>query len=241
MTVLKRSHFQRRTGLAPEDLDVLARLPLFTGLSRDAIRDLLADAWVQTFPRNKVLFLQDEPALRFYVIFEGWVKLFRESEDGDESVIAVFTNGESFAEAAIFDSRNFPVSAMAVDESRLLVVPADSFIRRIREDSDYALKLMASMSRHLRRLVQQVEQLTVRSTTERLASFLIKLCPEGTGPAVVQLPLDKSLIAGRLGMQPETLSRALAKLRALGVETKGNVVTISNVESLRNLGERRPH
>ena len=241
MAVLKRSHFQRRTGLTPEDLDVLERLPLFAGLSRDAVRDLLTDAWVQTFPRNKVLFLQDEPALRFYVIFEGWVKLFRESEDGDESVIAVFTNGESFAEAAIFDSANFPVGAMAVDESRLLVVPADSFIRRIRENSDYALKLMASMSRHLRRLVQQVEQLTVRSTTERLASFLIKLCPEESGPVVVQLPLDKSLIAGRLGMQPETLSRALAKLRALGVETKGNVVTISNVENLRNLGDGHPH
>ena len=241
MAVLKRTQFQRRTGITREDLEVLARLPLFAGLPRDIIRFLLADAWVQTFPRNTVLFLQDEPATRFYVIFEGWVKLFRSSEDGDESVIAVFTNGESFAEAAIFDSCNFPVSAMAVDESRLLVVPADTFVRRIRENSEYALKLMASMSRHLRRLVQQIEQLTVQSTTERLANFLIKLCPEASGPAVVQLPLDKSLIAGRLGMQPETLSRALAKLRALGVETKGNIVTIPNVEHLKNLGEGHPH
>ena len=209
---------------------------MFNGLARETVEFLLADAWVQWFPRNSVLFLQDEPATKFYVVFDGWVKLFRESEDGEESVIAVFTNGESFAEAAIFDKHNYPVGAMTVDESRLLVVPATSFLRRIESDADFGLKLMASMSRHLRRLVRQIEQLTVRSTTERLAYFLVKMCDANNGPVVVQLPLDKTLIAGRLGMQPETLSRALAKLRTLGVETKGSTITIENVQRLKDLG-----
>lgn len=167
------------------------------------------------------------------------MKLFRESEDGDESVIAVFTNGEFLPQAAIFDAAGFPFSAMVVDDSRLLVIPAASFVRRIQSDTDFALKLMVSMSEHFRRLVQQVEQLTVNSATERLVSFLVKMSQAATGPVVIQLPLDKNLIAGQLGMQPETLSRGLARLRSVGVETNGSVIKIPDVERLRGLGKGR--
>ncbi len=229
--------FQRRTGITRRDQDILVRLPLFTGLDPAVLRALLVDAWVQSFTRNAALFFQDEPATRFYVIFDGWVKLFRTSEEGDESVISIFGRGESFAEAVIFDGGRYPVSAVAVDESRLLVVPGKSFIRQLCEHGEYALNIMASMSRHLHFLVHQVEQLTLKSSTERVAGFLVKLCPKPTGAALVRLPLDKALIAGRLGMQPETLSRSLAKLRRLGVESKGAEIMIPDVLALKQLSD----
>jgi CRP-like cAMP-binding protein len=93
--------------------------------------------------------------------------------------------------------------------------------------------MMASMAVHMRRLVGQVEQLTVRSSSERVAEFLLKLAGEGAESAIVHLPYDKGLVAARLGMQPETLSRALAKLRRLGVESKGRRVAIQDFEALR--------
>lgn len=210
-------------------------MPLFSGLGQEELQLLLADAWIQSFARNAVLFLQDDPASRFYVIIDGWVKLFRTSEDGDESVIAVFGSGDSFAEAAIFDSAVYPVSAAVVDDSRLLVVPAKPFLAQLSQHGEYALNIMASMSRHLHRLIYQVEQLTLKSSTERVAEFLVRLCPETEGAANVRLPLDKALIAGRLGMQPETLSRSLAKLRRFGVESKGSEVTIPDITALRQL------
>jgi CRP-like cAMP-binding protein len=241
--------FQRRTGITKRDQEILVRLPLFTGLQPAVLRALLVDAWVQSFSRNAALFFQDEPATRFYVVFDGWVKLFRTSEEGDESVISIFGRGESFAEAVIFDGGRYPVSAVAVDESRLLVVPGKSFVRQLCGHGEYALNIMASMSRHLHFLVHQVEQLTLKSSTERVAGFLVKLCPKLTGAAVVRLPLDKALIAvvrlpldkaliaGRLGMQPETLSRSLAKLRRLGVESKGAEVSIPDVSALKQLSD----
>ena len=82
-------------------------------------------------------------------------------------------------------------------------------------------------------IVQQIEQLTVRSSAQRLADFLLRLIPPETERANLQLPWDKALVAARLGMQPETLSRSLAKLRSLGVETKGAQVTIRNMPTLR--------
>jgi CRP-like cAMP-binding protein len=233
----RTDRFQRRTGITNQDHEILARLPIFTGLDQAVLRALLSDAWVQSFARNTVLFFQDEPATRFYVIFDGWVKLFRTSEDGDESVISIFGRGESFAEAVIFNGGRYPVSAAAADDSRLLVVPGKSFVRELCEHGEYALNIMAAMSRHLHLLVHQVEQLTLKSSTERVAGFLVKLCPKETGAAVVRLPLDKALIAGRLGMQPETLSRSFAKLRRLGIESKGSEVKIPDVSALKHLSD----
>ena len=82
--------------------------------------------------------------------------------------------------------------------------------------------------------MQEVEQLTAHTTSERLADFLLKLCPrQQTGPTTIHLPTDKSLIAGRLGMQPETFSRSLAKLRPLGVETHGQNIVVQDVGALQ--------
>lgn len=237
MVAEDRSGPSRLSGVSWEDFRVLERLPLFDGLPHQALQDLLGEARVQHVARGAILFIQDEPAERFYVIFEGWVRLFRATAEGDESVISIFTRGESFAEAAIFDKGVFPVSAAVVSDSRLLVIPAEPFVRRLRENGDYALNMMASMSRHLRGLVRQIEQLSARSSTERLAGFLLRLCPADATSAVVSLPLEKSLIAGRLGMQPETLSRSLKKLQRLGVRSSRSEVTIADVAALRALSE----
>ena len=78
----------------------------------------------------------------------------------------------------------------------------------------------------------QIEQLTVRSSPERLAKFLFELSGVRSGQTTVQLPLDKALIAGRLGMQPETFSRALSRLRNQGVTCNGNAVHIADVSAL---------
>jgi len=231
--------FHRRTGVTAADEERLLRLPLFSGLAPATLQELLADTWVQNFPRNASLFFQGDPAERFYVVLDGWVKLYRSTAQGDETVLGVFAAGESFAEAAIFDQAVYPVSATIVEESRLLVVPAGPFIRQLRDHGDYALKMMASMSRQMRWLVQQVERLTLKSSTERVAEFLVRLCPQESGAAVVHLPMDKALIAGRLGMQPETLSRSLAKLRPLGVVSQGPEVKIADVAALRDMGDGR--
>jgi CRP-like cAMP-binding protein len=223
----------RRVGLEGRDLALIGRVPLFAGLGASSLADLLAEAVVRRFSRNTLLFVEGEPADQFYVVLDGWVRLYRQTTDGRESVIALLACGESFAEALMFLGGRFPVSAGVVEDARLLVVPAKSFRRALRNDNELCFKMMASMALHLRRLVSQVEQLTVRSSSERVAQFLLKLARDGAESAIVHLPYDKGLIAARLGMQPETLSRALAKLRPLGVETRGSRVTIRDVAALR--------
>ena len=233
MAAIDREKFERRTGLRACDHEQLKQIPLFAGMADDARMTLLADATVRRYPRGTSLFMQGDQADRFFVVLEGWVKGFRQSMDGQESVIAVFGPGESFAEAAMFVSGNFPISTEIAADARLLVIPSRGVLTQLRDDPEIALKMLAIMSQRLRRLVQQVEQLTVKTSTQRLAAFLEKLVDREEGSGEFQLPLDKYLIAGRLGMQPETLSRALSKLRSIGVATDGHRVIVKDIAALR--------
>jgi CRP-like cAMP-binding protein len=225
-----------QTGLTEPEERLLRDVPLFRGVAPEQLRLILSDSQVRDYARRSVLFLQDDPALYFYVVIDGWVKLYRESQEGQETVIALFTSGESFAEAASFADGRYPVCAEVVETSRLLKIPAKPFKSRLEELPSVAINMLGSMSLHLRVLVQQVEQRSVQSTTQRLSLFLLRLC-QASGGTTIQLPSEKGLIAARLGMRPETFSRALAKLRSHGIEVDERQVTIPDVRLLQKLAQ----
>lgn len=225
--------FARRLGMDAPDWDLLRRCALFHGLTEDQLQRLLAHAVVRRIARGSVLFVQGDPADRMFVVLDGWIRLARTTREGQEVTIHIFGRGESLAEAAVFQMGYYPVTATAVEESRLLVVPAEALLACLREHWELCLNMIASLAQRLHGFVQQIEQLSTRSTAERLALFLCRLCGSDSGRCTIRLPLDKTLIAARLGMQPETLSRNLARLREVGVETRGAVVVIHDVAALR--------
>jgi CRP-like cAMP-binding protein len=214
------------------DLEILRRVPLFAGLEAARLVDLLQGTSVRVHPKGQLLFQQGDAADRFYVVLSGWVKIFRLTPDGEQSVMGLFTRAESFAEAAMFMGGRFPASAEVVEEARLLRVQSGPFEKRLHADPEIAVSMLASVSRRMHYLVGQIEQLQVRSGTQRVADFLLKLCPAREGSADIALPYDKSLIASRLGMKPESFSRALARLRELGVQTERSHVSVSDVAAL---------
>ena len=219
--------------MSEKDWETIRLTPLFSGVPRDALETLLTGASVQTATAQTILFLQGDKADRFYAVLNGWVKLSRTSTDGEESVINVLAAGETFAEAAMFDSGCFPVTAEVVSATRLLRIPAKTFLTGLSGNNNLSLNMLASMSRHLRYLVRQVEQLLAKSAPQRLGGFLLLLSPEIGQPARIHLPYDKLLVAARLGMTPETFSRALAKLRPLGVQIEGHDIVLQEPLHLR--------
>ena len=227
--------------LDARDQKLIRQTPLFAGLP-DAVRDrLLAEARVVAYSRGKLLFVRGEPAERIYLVLDGWVKVFRDTKDGDQIVIHIMRSGESVAEAAVFLGRKYPASAEVVENARLLDIPANAFLTLLREDNDLALKMLGALSLRMRQLVRQIEQLQTRSVPQRLGEFLLALCDATEGSATVQLPYDKVLVAARLGMKPESLSRGLAKLRTYGVASEGNMVELGDIARLTRYcqGEER--
>jgi CRP-like cAMP-binding protein len=221
-------------GLSAGEAALVRRSPLLAGLGEPRLRQLLAGSFVRRVGRRALLYVQGEEASRLYLVLGGWVRLFRGTPDGQDGTVALLGRGESVGELAILNGGRYLFSAATATEARLLHVPTSGLAARLRADPDLGLNLMAVTSAHLRRLALQVERLTHQSSAQRVATLLVELCSPGReGRAEVELPLGKVLIAAQLGMQPETLSRSLAKLRGLGVETLGNRVVVGDLGRLR--------
>jgi CRP/FNR family transcriptional regulator, dissimilatory nitrate respiration regulator len=221
------------SGLRDDDLALIRSTALFSGLSADALGRLVADSAAQAHERGTLLFMQGDEATAFYIVLEGWVKIYRMTPTGEEAVLAVFTRGQSFAEAAAFTGGVYPASAETVTDCRILAVPTRRLAERMRESPEIGLAMLASTARHLHGLVQQIEQLKAHTGAQRVAEFLISLAPVESGPCTIALPYDKALIAGRLGMKPESLSRAFQRLRPCGLNIRQNMASIGDVAKLK--------
>ncbi len=219
------------------DWQIVRATPLFQTMSKEATERLLDGQGARVFEKGSLLFQQGTPADYFFVIIDGWVKIYRATPDGTETVVHVFRRGETFAEAALFLGGRYPVSAETVSTSRLLRISGQALRRSIRDDPDVALAMLASASHHLKLLVEQIELMKRLTGPQKLASFLVGLCPLSDGRCKVMLPYEKSLVANRLGMEPESLSRAINKLRPFGVQFDKDEVVIEDVQRLAKFSD----
>ncbi len=111
----------------------------------------------------------------------------------------------------------YPVTATAVTDSMLVSISNARLRDRVLEKPETAFNMLASMAQHLKVLVAQIEQMKLLTTRQRTIRFLLDQSGQTDGTASFDLPHDKALIANRLGMKPETFSRALAELAKHGV------------------------
>lgn len=221
--------------LTAGDLQIITRVAIFRGLRSETAEQIIAPATVVMLRPHDWLFRQGDPATAFFIVIDGWVKLYRVTPSGDETVIHILTKGESFAEAVAFTGNRYPATAEAVTDARVGRVPADHVVRCIRDSPDIALAMIASTSQHLHHLVQQVEQLKAQSGVQRVAEFLASLSLVKQGKCAIALPYDKVLIAARLGLTPESLSRAFARLRSVGVVIDASQVVVKDIAKLRQI------
>jgi CRP/FNR family transcriptional activator FtrB len=94
-------------------------------------------------------------------------------------------------------------------------------------------KMLAALSNWHRLLMREITELKMKSPGQRLGSYLLSLVEVDKGETRVKLPLKKTVIASRIGITPESLSRAMSRLRTLGVMSEGNIVSIADVQALR--------
>lgn len=215
------------------DLAVAREAVLFASLPDELADTILQRATTRSYRRGETVFLQGDPSESIFVVLDGWIKLFRITSTGAEAVVGVFTKGRSFGEAVAFSGGAYPVSAEVVTDSRLLHVRASILSTMMRDRPEIATAILASAFRHLHGLVAQLEQLKAHTGAQRVAEFLLELCLREKGSCTITLPYDKTLIAGRLGMQPQSLSRAFNRLETQGVKISHNQATIADVERLR--------
>ena len=218
--------------LSTWDWDIVMRAPLFKAMGPTISRAMISDRPPKAYARGEQLFEQGEPADGFFCILEGWAKLYRLREDGEEVVVAIFSAGETFAEVAMFLGGRYPASCEAVSAARILKINAANLRRAVLAEPQLAFDMLAAASMRLRQLVDEIEQLKAKSAPQRIADFFVKQAGSTSGSVRIALPYEKALIASRLGMKPESFSRALGRLTPLGVTVERESVTIGDVARL---------
>jgi CRP/FNR family transcriptional activator FtrB len=224
----------QKSPLGRDTLAELALTPLFTGIAANDANLLLSGAWLERHADGQILFSRGDQALGFFLLLDGHVELFVE-EGGRATVLEIAKRSAVLGEAALFVDGRHPHSARVIGYAKLVGVPRDPFLALLDQRFDLASRMLGSMSVRLRGLVAQISELKLKSTAQRLAGFLLGLTAREEGNVTVRFPYDKRLAAEALGMTAESLSRALARLAPLGVESRvENLVVIADIAALRD-------
>ena len=225
--------------------NTLRTCQLFTGLPSADMEAIARFTLVKPLEKGDYLFHEGEPSRGFYIVQKGAVNVHRVNAAGKEQVIHIFRAGESFAEATLATERGYPADARAIEAAQVLLVQKPAFLDLLKRQPELALRMLASMSLHLRVLVGQLEDLTLKDVETRLANWLVKRCPDPSSkrPVTFDLKMTKRVLAAELGTVSETFSRTLAKFRDQKLlAVKGKTVTVLDPSRLaallrRNLGE----
>jgi CRP-like cAMP-binding protein len=196
-------------------INSLRTCQLFAGLSAQDLEKVAAVTVSKSLKKDDYLFHERDPAHGFYAVQSGAVNVHRVNAAGKEQIIHIFRPGETFAEAALATEQGYPADARAVEASRVLLIQKDGFLDLLRRQPELALRMLASMSVHLRVLVSQLEDLALKDVETRLANWLVKRCPnpKSQESVTIELTMTKRVLAAEVGTVSETLSRTLAKLR----------------------------
>lgn len=209
---------------------------LFSGLNEDEFAALMTHVSRIEIDRGHVLFGQGERAGHFYYVEAGQLELNLLAPTGQKKVLEIVGPDRTFAEAVAFmRGRKYPVSCQALTDAVLFRIPNEQYVGLISADPDACIRLLGDISQHLHARVREIERLTVQNARDRLVSYLLDHVVEADeDEATIRLELPRHIIASRLSITPETLSRLLRNLVDEGVLTiEDRMIFVHSLARLR--------
>ena len=225
-----------RTGTRDSTVALLRGHPLFSSLDAADFEQVLFQTRSLNSGHRALLYRQDCLAQHFYFVASGRVRLYRLDATGVERTLDSLGPGECFAEVMIYaDPARYACYAESMTQSLVLAIPVSAYREVIRRQTRYAERALCHYAGRAVSRFHDLEVMTVQSARERLIRYLLDLLPVGVRePQTLELPLPKYLVASRLAMQPETLSRLLNELKRKGlVVVKRSHLLVPDPERLR--------
>ena len=184
---------------------------------------------------GSILCREGDATDELFVILDGQVAVLAQAANGTSAVVEVLDAGATIGLSAALANLPRLMTARVVRASRILAINARGLQALVAQEPQLVTTLLRAEAEGFKALVQQVCDLKLRTTAQRLAVYLLSLSPEKAGnTTALRLPFDKRLLAARLGCRQENLSRAFAALRNLGVETHGARVILHDIARLRD-------
>lgn len=218
-----------------QDLKLLETTRFYETVGRDAMERLTRNAFVQLVPKDGLLFMQGDAPEFVHLVLSGRISLGADDAGGHATVVEIFHEGQLFILAAAILSKPYLLTARALSEARVLMIPVETFREMLDAEPRLARALVDVLAGHWRLLVRQIKSLKLHSAAERLATYLVIRTDAREGAATIRLDEELRIVASRLGMTPESLSRAFTALRPHGVASRGRSVTVDDIGALRRV------
>jgi CRP-like cAMP-binding protein len=209
---------------------------LFSGLDQEDFDALMQKVSRVTLEKGEVLFHRGDNAKYFYFVDSGHLELNLVAPTGQKKVLEVLGSGRTFAEAIAFmREHKYPVTCEALENSVLCQIPNQAYLDLIYTNPDACMRLLSDVCRHLHARVREIERLTVQNAHSRLVSYLLDhVVTSNDDEAMIRLELPRHVIASRLSIMPETLSRLLRTMADEGILTiEDRVIFVHSLSRLR--------
>lgn len=193
--------------MRPDELADMRRLPIFTDVAPEHVDLMLKAAFLQRFPALVELVREGEPADFLHIVVDGQVEIYAAYRDR-ETTVSVLGSGQSFILAAVMLDKVYLKSARALTPARILMIPADAVRRVFAIDPAFCRALGGELALAYRSVVKELKNQKLRSSLERVANWLLAHDTATGEHGHFILPFDKKVLASRVGVVPEVLSRS---------------------------------
>jgi len=215
--------------------ETLLNSGLLSALGVESVAAMMEIAAIGNLPPRQMLFREGEPADMLHCVLSGYIRAYKLDPDGREADVELYGPGEMIGASAVLDGGRYRATAQAAEPS--LIARFD--LKRVRDIAsrrpDLAMALASALSAQLSKAFASLADDRLHTAPQRVAHYLLAHCPVDSKAASFRLPYQKSLLAGKLGLAPEALSRAFSMLRNHGVSVRGRLVHIGDPEALRRI------
>lgn len=219
---------------------VLGRVGVFQSLRPAELQAIALVARRQRHGAEDAVFRRGAAGDAMYIIEEGSLKISRLTPSGKEQIIGVLGPGEVIGEMALFDDEPRSADAITLEETILIRIPKQAFLRLLEDIPLLAIRFLAVLAVRLRRMNERLEELTFLTARRRVARLILEMAGRGKGvrTSPLKMRLTQEEMAALVGTSRETVSRVLGELQELGlIYVEGRVLYIKRWEELQALAE----
>ncbi len=218
-------------------IHILKKVPLFTKLSEDHLELIVKHSNRRKIAAHTLLFRENDPGSFFLVILKGSIKIYTNNKTtGEEKILSIFKAGDSFGELSLIDGKPRSASAQTLEETILLSIARDDFMRLLKDDFNITQAIMIELSIRLRETNQHVNDLTFLDPRTRIIKNVIQLAnrlgSRDHDIIYANMPLNNDELSQMAGVTKKELSEVIRELETSGVlsmEMNSFILNLSKV------------
>jgi CRP-like cAMP-binding protein len=204
-----------------EEVNLLAKIPIFASLKPAYLTELVTKLTTRHYRRGETIFHKDDSGSTLYIIKSGQVKIATPSQEGGEVILAILTDTEFFGELSLLDSRPRSATAMAMVDTKVLILHRDDFLDVIGKHPGLAGDMLAALSDRLRHTNVLLEDSIFLDLSARLCRRLLELS-EKRGLATkrgieIDLRLTQQDLANFVGASRVAINKLLGTFQDQGL------------------------